>query len=132
MDNNQPLELISDVLKSSEITSLPLYIQSIPWQDGFAIGHGNGVDVVTGYLTTPAVRHFEVDPSTTKRSRESFQLLFNESDLEAEISASVGVTFNIGQFDSSLGGSSALRSKAKVSATSFLWQQGLASSHFDH
>lgn len=111
--------LISSILHPSEVTALPAYIQRIPWQDGFTIGRGNGVDALTGYLAPSAVLPFEVKLSTAKRSRESFQLLVNESDLETEISANVGVALNIGQIGSSFGGSSTLRSKAKVSATSF-------------
>ena len=96
---------------------LPAYIQSIPWQDGFTFGHG--VDAITGYLAQSAVEPFETKPTQIKRSKETFRLLFSDLDLEEEIFASAGIALNIGQVGFSLGGSSALTSKAKVSATSF-------------
>lgn len=107
------------ISQPSEVTPLPAYIQRIPWQDGFTIGRGNGVDALTGFLAPSAVLPFDVKLSTAKRSRESFQLLVNESDLATEISADVGIALNIGQIGSSFGVSSTLLSKAKVSATSF-------------
>jgi hypothetical protein len=115
---SQTPEDMSRTLSSNETSLVPTYIQSVPWQDGFTFGHGNGVDAITGYLAPSAVEPFEAKLSQVKRSKESFRLLLNEIDLEEEIAASAGVSLNIDPVGSLFGGSS-LTSKAKVSATSF-------------
>lgn len=111
---------VSDALSSnSKASPLPYYIESVPWQGGFAVGHGNGVDAITGHLAQSAVQPFEAKLGQIKSSKESFRLLLTEMDLAEEIAASAGVALNIYQVGSSLSGSSVLTSKTKVSATSF-------------